>query len=87
MFTTRTPHFITISVFGREERYEVLHVLEFTSARKRMSVILRTASGDIKLFTKGADDVIYPRMAPGQTFGDTTLRHLEEFASIGKLLP
>ena len=86
VFTTRTPHFITIEVFGVEERYEVLNVLEFTSARKRMSVILRAANGDIKLYTKGADDVIFARMAPNQTFGDATLRHLEEFASIGTVL-
>lgn len=35
-------------------RYTVLNVLEFTSDRKRMSVIVRFPDGRIKLFTKGA---------------------------------
>lgn len=42
-------------------RYEILTVLEFTSARKRMSVIVRDPNGKIKLFCKGADSVIYER--------------------------
>lgn len=45
-----------------EHRYQLLHVLEFSSDRKRMSVIVRTPSGKIKLFCKGADTVIYERL-------------------------
>jgi magnesium-transporting ATPase (P-type) len=35
--------------------YKVLNILEFSSARKRMSVILRTEEGRLFLFCKGAD--------------------------------
>ncbi|CAM9975794.1 unnamed protein product, partial [Hapterophycus canaliculatus] len=35
--------------------WDVLHVLGFTSDRKRMSVIVRTAEGTIKIICKGAD--------------------------------
>lgn len=42
-------------------RYEVLDVLEFTSDRKRMSVVVRDCqSGEIFLLSKGADEAIFP---------------------------
>ena len=39
---------------GRDETYEILNVLEFTSSRKRMSVIVRLPDNSIKLMIKGA---------------------------------
>lgn len=53
-FTTRTPQYVYINAMGREERYEILNVLEFSSDRKRMSVIVRCPNGKIKLYIKGA---------------------------------
>lgn len=41
-----------------DEVYEVLDVIEFTSARKRMSVIVRMPDQRICLFCKGADSTI-----------------------------
>lgn len=80
----RTPNTVEIDALGKRERYEILNVLEFTSARKRMSVIVRNAKGEIKLYCKGADTVIYERLAPnGQAYRDITLRHLEDFATEG----
>lgn len=35
--------------------YKILNLLEFTSKRKRMSVIVRDEEGSIILFCKGAD--------------------------------
>ena len=43
---------------GVKERYEVLNVLEFTSTRKRMSVVIRMPDGTIKLMTKGAVSLV-----------------------------
>ncbi|XP_050743358.1 probable phospholipid-transporting ATPase IA isoform X5 [Drosophila biarmipes] len=84
IFDTRTPKYVEINALGVRKRYEVLNVLEFTSTRKRMSLIVRTPDSKIKLFCKGADTVIYERLAPqGQAFREETLRHLEEFASDG----
>jgi len=37
-----------------EEEYEILNVLDFSSDRKRMSVVVRGPNGQLKLFTKGA---------------------------------
>ena len=37
---------------GSELVFEVLHVIEFTSTRKRMSVVVRTPENKIKLYSK-----------------------------------
>lgn len=84
VFESRTPTHVTINALGRIESYEILNVLEFTSNRKRMSVIVKNSKGEIKLYCKGADTVIYERLAPkGSAFRDLTLQHLEEFATEG----
>ncbi|KAJ0117047.1 hypothetical protein J7T55_003463 [Diaporthe amygdali] len=44
------------------ETYEVLDVIEFSSKRKRMSIIIRKPDGRICVFVKGADNVILPRL-------------------------
>jgi len=41
-----------------EEIYEILNVLEFTSSRKRMSVIVRMPDNSIKLMIKGAVNML-----------------------------
>ena len=46
-------------------KYELLNVIEFTSARKRMSVIVRTPEDRIMIMTKGADSHIIERLAKG----------------------
>lgn len=43
--------------------YEVLDVVEFSSARKRMSVIVKFPDNRIVLFCKGADNIIMERLA------------------------
>lgn len=69
------------------EKYELLEILEFTSARKRMSVVLRrldTEDSDLLLLTKGADNVIFERAREGdEQLKDETESHLSEFASNG----
>lgn len=44
------------------EEYGVLDVIEFSSKRKRMSIIIRMPDGRICVFIKGADSVIMPRL-------------------------
>lgn len=42
-------------------QYEILDILEFTSDRKRMSVVISDSqSGKIFLLSKGADEAILP---------------------------
>lgn len=38
-----------------------LAVLDYTSDRKRMSIVLRMSDGSVMLFTKGSDDCIIPK--------------------------
>jgi len=45
-------------------KYKLLHVLEFSSERKRMSVIVKDLNREdepVLLLTKGADEIIIPR--------------------------
>uniref|UniRef100_A0A8C4SP12 Phospholipid-transporting ATPase n=1 Tax=Erpetoichthys calabaricus TaxID=27687 RepID=A0A8C4SP12_ERPCA len=44
------------------EKYELLHVLNFDPVRRRMSVIVKTKTGEILLFCKGADSSMFPRV-------------------------
>jgi phospholipid-translocating ATPase len=44
------------------EIYDILDVIEFSSKRKRMSIIVRFPNGKICIFCKGADSAILPRL-------------------------
>lgn len=76
---------LIVNVLGEERAYTVLNLLEFNSTRKRMSAIIRMPDGTIRLFCKGADSIIYKRLARGQqqALRKTTADHLEEFAREG----
>ena len=84
-FVTRNASRIEIEVLGRPERWTPLRVLEFNSSRKRMSVIVRDPDDRIVLFCKGADSVIYERLAKDhdETLKRVTLKDLETFANGG----
>ncbi|OUM67612.1 hypothetical protein PIROE2DRAFT_30469, partial [Piromyces sp. E2] len=83
-FVQRTEDNITINCLGKDETYEILHILEFNSVRKRMSVILRTPSEEILLLCKGADTIIYERLQKNQDqLRNATFAHLEQFGSEG----
>ena len=48
-----------------------------------MSVVVRAPDGRIKLYTKGADTVIFERLAPKQSFTEPTVMQLEDYATEG----
>ncbi|KAJ5122948.1 hypothetical protein N7448_009045 [Penicillium atrosanguineum] len=76
---------LLLNIMGEERTYTVLNTLEFNSSRKRMSAIIRMPDGTIRLFCKGADSIIYSRLARGQQqeLRRKTAEHLEEFAKEG----
>ncbi|XP_059479507.1 probable phospholipid-transporting ATPase IM isoform X4 [Neocloeon triangulifer] len=83
VFKERSPNSITIDVMGEREVYELLCILDFNNVRKRMSVILRK-DGKLRLFCKGADNVIYERLKPDSDARKTkTQDNLNKFASEG----
>ncbi|XP_026863862.1 phospholipid-transporting ATPase IB isoform X1 [Electrophorus electricus] len=83
VFTARTPHSVIIEARGEEMTYELLNVLEFSSNRKRMSVVVRTPTGKLRLYCKGADNVIFERLHEASQYKELTVAHLEQFATEG----
>lgn len=86
VFKLRNRNSIELEVYGESRRFEVLHIIGFTSARKRMSCIVRDDNGQILLITKGADSVIYQRLSQEGTTDEVlkkTALHLEDFAKEG----
>ncbi|KAJ6241987.1 putative phospholipid-transporting atpase [Anaeramoeba flamelloides] len=82
-FTERKTDLLTIVINKKPIQYQLIQTLEFSSERKRMSVLVREVdSRQIFLFTKGADDVILERIRDGQET-TKTIRHLERFAKNG----
>ncbi|XP_045484155.1 probable phospholipid-transporting ATPase IM isoform X2 [Pieris rapae] len=84
VFRERSPNTITIEVMGKTEVYELLCILDFNNVRKRMSVILKK-DGEIRLYTKGADNVIYERLKHNcqEEVKAKTQEHLNKFAGEG----
>ncbi|KAJ3342262.1 hypothetical protein HDU93_002735 [Gonapodya sp. JEL0774] len=93
-FLARKQAEILLDFMGTQLKYRVLQVIEFSSDRKRMSVVVQTDTGLILLLCKGADSVIFERLSGSDGlnpmhremklfFEDETLLHLEQFASEG----
>ncbi|XP_063053157.1 probable phospholipid-transporting ATPase IM [Engraulis encrasicolus] len=84
VFRSRTPETITLCELGRPVTYQLLAFLDFNNVRKRMSVIVRNPEGVIKLYSKGADTIVFERLHPSnEELMSTTSEHLDEFAGEG----
>ncbi|KAI8662273.1 hypothetical protein LRP88_03643 [Fusarium phalaenopsidis] len=66
------------------ETYEVLDVIEFSSKRKRMSIIIRMPDGRICVFCKGADNVIMQRLRLNQ-LAEQKMKDIGRRASVRKI--
>lgn len=67
-----------------DRSYELLHVLEFSSARKRMSVIVKNEDNRLILLSKGADSVMFGRLSSeGRRFEAETKVHIGQYAEAG----
>ena len=64
----------------KELKYQLLHVIEFDSARKRMTVVVKTPDNRILVICKGADSIIEKRLAPNQEHLAKTKQFLDQFA-------
>lgn len=59
-FLDRDSESLQISIFGRKKTYRLLQKFEFTSERKKMTVVVKDeATGLIILYSKGADLAIF----------------------------
>ncbi|KAL4386048.1 hypothetical protein GQ457_09G004470 [Hibiscus cannabinus] len=67
-----------------EREYKLLNLLEFSSSRKRMSVIVSNEDGQVFLLCKGADSIIFDRLSDnGRTYKQETALHLSSYAEDG----
>ncbi|KAK2906994.1 hypothetical protein Q8A67_005979 [Cirrhinus molitorella] len=80
VFLSRTRETLTISEMGLTRNYQLLAILDFTSKRRRMSVLVRDPGGQLKLYCKGADIVILERLQKNWPLQESTDRALELFA-------
>jgi len=81
---------VSVSIPGEgTTHFQVLHVLPFDSVRKRMSVLVcHPHTGERKLFCKGADSNMIPRLSRSQSkeeadLLEVTQAHLLEYSKIG----
>jgi len=83
-FVEKTPKKIIVKIKERKLEYEILRVFEFNSDRKRMSILLKR-SNRVKLFIKGADNVILARLSKKkpQLFLKDIMLKLDEFSKLG----
>ncbi|KAL0450667.1 UNVERIFIED_CONTAM: putative phospholipid-transporting ATPase 8 [Sesamum latifolium] len=67
-----------------DRSYTLLHILEFSSARKRMSVIVKNAENQLLLLCKGADSVMFEKLSEDvPDFVSTTMDHIKRYAEAG----
>ncbi|XP_046454878.1 phospholipid-transporting ATPase IF-like [Daphnia pulex] len=66
---------------GEERLYRRLHILEFDSDRKRMSVIVQFPDESIWLLCKGAESTVLPRCVFGPI--PETESHIKDYAMMG----
>lgn len=67
-----------------EMHFDRLHVLEFTSDRKRMSVIIKDENGTKWIYTKGAESYVFPLCSNNsRDLVAKTDAHISDFARLG----
>ncbi|KAH9615990.1 hypothetical protein KSS87_005366 [Heliosperma pusillum] len=79
----KTGNVLETNLNSSVRQYELLDILEFTSDRKRMSVVVRDLqNGKIILLSKGADEAILPCASAGQRMRTFT-EAVEHYAQLG----
>ncbi|TYH39270.1 hypothetical protein ES332_D12G168800v1 [Gossypium tomentosum] len=83
VYANKNANILEIRFNGSVIKYEVLEILEFTSDRKRMSVVVKDCqNGKIVLLSKGADEAILPFAYVGQQTR-TFIEAVEQYAQLG----
>lgn len=82
-FLERTTKELKVEWQGEIKSVELLKMFPFNSDRKRMSILIRD-SGILKLYTKGADNVMRARLSEeGGRFWEISEKRLGEFSRKG----
>ncbi|KAK1123006.1 hypothetical protein K0M31_008642 [Melipona bicolor] len=81
VFQKSTTDIIELRIDDNILTFEKLEVLEFTSERKRMSVIVKDTAGDFWLYCKGADSAMFPLIISGKI--NEAITHVADFSMRG----
>lgn len=80
---SKTGNFVDVNFNGSVLQYEILDTLEFTSDRKRMSVVVKDCqNGRIMLLSKGADEAISPCIC-NEKQARPVVEAVEHYAQLG----
>lgn len=79
----RSIDMMTIKQYGVEETYQMMGEIEFDSDRKRMSMVFKCPDGKYKVYTKGADTTMLPRVTASEEITTKLNSHLTHFAVEG----
>jgi magnesium-transporting ATPase (P-type) len=77
---------IEVDINGKSTRFQLLTVIEFSSDRKRMTVVVKTPDNKIKVMCKGADSIIVERLAKterNEGMMEEVDQHLNTYAGSG----
>jgi phospholipid-translocating ATPase len=90
LLINRDVHTITLKIMPSgpdgepiTESYEILDVIEFSSKRKRMSIVVRFPDGRICIICKGADSIVMQRLKLA-TLANKNMVEIERRANIRK---
>lgn len=74
---------IILKIKNQTFHYSITHILEYTSERKRMSVIIKSPEGKIYLLCKGADSIVAKLVTKNPSMLKTTEDYITAFANSG----
>ncbi|EFN88498.1 Probable phospholipid-transporting ATPase IF [Harpegnathos saltator] len=81
IFQKDTNDEMEVKVNGIASVFKKLEILEFSSERKRMSVIVKDETGDHWLYCKGADSAVFPLIVSGKV--QEAAAHVADFSMRG----
>ncbi|KYQ94389.1 transmembrane protein [Tieghemostelium lacteum] len=87
IFVNRSTTHVYINVMGQQVAMELLAIMEFSSDRRRMSILVKDPqSQKILLYSKGADSVMMERLSQQEKSGallQKTIEHISEYSKEG----
>ncbi|XP_076284102.1 phospholipid-transporting ATPase IF [Lasioglossum baleicum] len=81
VFQNSSNDTIELRAKGKQMLFQKMEVLEFTSERKRMSVIVQDNNNDYWLYCKGADSAVFPMIVSGKI--NEAIAHVADFSMRG----
>lgn len=78
----RNDQDVIINNHGETQAYRIMNIIEFSSNRKRMTIVVRFPNNRIFVMCKGADSVLLPRLISDQGI-EKSWEHLEAYACEG----